>query len=640
MFFLNLTAGEFLVLFGALGSLIAALYLLDRTRRKKVVSTLRFWTPGLGIEERHSRTRVREPWSLLLQLVGLLLLLLSLAELNLGTREHSGRDHVLLLDTSSWTGEIVHGGPLLDREKEIAQRYLSLLPSRDRVMLVRVDGLAIPVVAFTSDRRVLTNALLRSSSGFSALNIGQALSFARRAQASSGGLPGEIVYIGPRLIVDNETLAPQLPNLRVIALNPDREHCGIRHVGVKRNEEDADAWQATVTVKNYGSHSKRIRLETQFSGTRFAPRILTLEPDAETGVEYKFTTHTAGQLITEISGSDKLESDRRAVLELPQSGKLRLAVFTNRPDVIAPLLESDHRLGVKVYSPAAYTPNPAADVMLLDQFTPEDKPHIASLWIGPFMQRAPLPLKAVVNDRSVEAWHSETWLGAGLHARGSQIPTADVFQTFDGDLPVSSVAEGPIVVARPSTPRNPKLAAIGFDPLDGQLRFEITTPLLFANLLRWLSPEAARTSEILAAPVGAASLTLDASEHGPIQVADRSGAQLPFTVRDHALQLFTRRPSVVGITSGDHERILSLTLPDVAEFEWKPPRGAALGLPASAVSTPQPFDLWKLLAILGAVVLLAEWILFGCPRVPKPRKPPQKPHLFTAHERERELISK
>ena len=38
----------------------------------------------------------------------------------------------------------------------------------------------------------------------------------------------------------------------------------------------------------------------------------------------------------------------------------------------------------------------------------------------------------------------------------------------------------------------PKTAVIGFDPLEGDLKFELTTPLLFADLLRWLSPEAFR----------------------------------------------------------------------------------------------------------------------------------------------------
>ncbi len=140
MFFLNLTAGEFFTLLGALGGLITALYLLDRTKRKKVVSTLRFWTPALTAEEQQSRKRMREPWSLVLQLASLLLLLLAIAQLQWGTRARRGRDHVLLLDTSSWTAERMGAGTLLDHEKAVAERYLATLPARDRALLVRVDA--------------------------------------------------------------------------------------------------------------------------------------------------------------------------------------------------------------------------------------------------------------------------------------------------------------------------------------------------------------------------------------------------------------------------------------------------------------------------------------------------------------------
>ncbi len=54
-------------------------------------------------------------------------------------------------------------------------------------------------------------------------------------------------------------------------------------------------------------------------------------------------------------------------------------------------------------------------------------------------------------------------------------------------------------------------------------------------------------------------------------MSDERGFAVPFTVRDQTLQLFASRPSIVRIVSDDRERILSLTLPDVAEFRWKPP---------------------------------------------------------------------
>jgi hypothetical protein len=642
MFFLNLTAGELVTLLGVLGGFVTALYLLDRAKRKKIVSTLRFWTGAVSVEERQSRKRMREPWSLALQLLSLLLLLLSIAELQWGRRDRSGRDHVLLLDTSSWTAERSPEGTLLSKEERIAHHYIAGLPARDRVMLVRADGLATPITSFTSDRGQLENALLRSTPGFSALNIEQALSFARHAQSWSGGRGGDVVYIGPQLIAEEESLAPQLANLRVIAIEPTREHCGIRRIGVKRNEEDANSWQAVVTLKNYGSQRRAVHLSTQFAGTVFAPRVGRLEPGQETSVEYNFTTTAAGQLITEIKPDDILESDHRAVLELPRTGKLKVAVFTSRPDVLKPLLESNHRLEVKFFNPSDYIAKPTADVMLLDQIAPEEPPKIASLWIGPFKEHSPLPVKAVVNDAIVEARHSESALGAGLHARGAQIPTAQVFETFDEDIAVSGVTEGPIVVARPANHRHPKISVIGYDPLDGQLKFEATTPLLFANLLRWLSPEPIRLLDITAAPVGAATVNLDPGEHDSgerMRITDDKGAAVPFTVRDQTLQLFVARPSIVHITSGDRERLLSLTLPEVAEFEWKAPKSAISGLPSPVRLTPGAVDLWKWLAVLGGLGLLAEWILFGGALM-KGRKPAFAYRPFKTPERERELVSK
>ena len=82
---------------------------------------MRFWTPAHSAEQQQSRRRVNDPWSLLLQLLGLLLLLLAAAELEWGARARLGRDHVLLLDTSAWSSDAAAGrasASVLDREKD------------------------------------------------------------------------------------------------------------------------------------------------------------------------------------------------------------------------------------------------------------------------------------------------------------------------------------------------------------------------------------------------------------------------------------------------------------------------------------------------------------------------------------------
>src|SRR5664280_2478356 len=99
---MNLSFLQFLAVFGVISALSVALYLLDRSRRKLVVSTLRFWIAAEQPAVAARRRRVQQPWSLLLQLASMALLLLAIGQLRLGTPAQAGRDHVIVLDTSAW----------------------------------------------------------------------------------------------------------------------------------------------------------------------------------------------------------------------------------------------------------------------------------------------------------------------------------------------------------------------------------------------------------------------------------------------------------------------------------------------------------------------------------------------------------
>ena len=75
MHLLNLTLGQFLALFGSMSAVMLALYLLDRSRRRQVVSTLRFWVSAEQPTVVARRRRIQQPFSLLLQLASMALLL-------------------------------------------------------------------------------------------------------------------------------------------------------------------------------------------------------------------------------------------------------------------------------------------------------------------------------------------------------------------------------------------------------------------------------------------------------------------------------------------------------------------------------------------------------------------------------------
>src|ERR1051325_10489440 len=135
MYLLNLSLLQFVAVFGSISAVSVALYLLDRSRRKQVVSTLRFWVAAEEPAVAARRKHIQQPWSLILQLVSMALLLLAIAQLRLGTPAQAGRDHVIILDASAWMAARSGNRTLMDLARERGRRYLNALPARARLML-------------------------------------------------------------------------------------------------------------------------------------------------------------------------------------------------------------------------------------------------------------------------------------------------------------------------------------------------------------------------------------------------------------------------------------------------------------------------------------------------------------------------
>jgi hypothetical protein len=147
------------------------------------------------------------------------------------------------------------------------------------------------------------------------------------------------------------------------------------------------------------------------------------------------------------------------------------------------------------------------------------------------------------------------------------------------------------------------------------MRYELATPLLFANLLRWNSPELFQRLEISGGSVGAVKVAMDSARGGKapanVRVTGEDGRALPFTVQDNAIDFFAGAPGQVRVAAGDREYMYSLTLPELSDAKWKPPATAMRGIPSLAPVVAAARDVWPILAVLGALCLLTEWILYG-----------------------------
>lgn len=614
MSLLNLSFAELAALFGALAGVVVALYLLDRSRRRQVVATLRFWASARNPTELKHRRRIQQPWSLVLQLASLLLLLLAIAELRFGAFDRSRRDHVLILDTSAWMGARVRQGRLIDESRRAARAWVRSLPSSDRVMVVRADALATPASGFESDRNTIYEAIRQSQPGATALNLDQAFAFARQAQKLHARRPGEIVFAGAGRIPESEAaLARPAPsNLRILPVAAALENCGLRKIGLRRSLSDPDTWEIFVSAKNYGSTLRVVPLTVQFGGAPVGSKMLTLKPGGEESATFTWRTRAAGWLEARLDSRDAFPQDDRAVLELPARPVLRVLVYSGEPADFGPVLSANPEVAPVFESPARYDASARADIMVLDRFIPPAPPKVESIWIAPPAGKSPVAVKTTRRGAHLARWHGENPLGAGLRTKDVVLDNAEVFQAAPGDIPVADVDAGPVILARPGRPDQPRLVVLGFHPFRTALKYDLATPLLFANILRWMSPEIFRRWEVYAGSPGAVTVDLDENTGpGSIRVVTEKGTPLPYTVENGSLRFFAGAPGTVRVLTGDREMVYSLTLPDVAEAVWKPPANVRRGVPHGFAQAAQPAELWPWLALLGALGLLTDWLLFG-----------------------------
>lgn len=604
MFFLNLSLPEFLALFTAVSGLVVTLYLLSRARRRQVVSTLRFWSQAKQPVVSARRRRIQQPWSLVLQLLSLALLLLAIAQLRLGDREKASRDHVLLLDASTWMGAKSGSGTLLDQARVRARAWLRSLPSSDRVMVVRADGLPSPVTGMEKDRATVERAIEETRPGASALNLDQAFLFADQIRSLHGST-GEIVYVGAGRLGAAGVPTRQPAGLRVIEVKSPSENYGLSRVGVRRSDTDPEAWEIFVSVRNYTAAAKRLPLTISFGGAPAGSTLVDV-PAAGMGQHtFQLRTRAAGWVEARLLVRDALDEDNRTILELPELKTLRVAVFTDDAEAIRPAMVAHPQIQASYYSPSQYRPETEAQVVVFDRFSPSVMPKVPAVWLEP-PDNSPFRTRSRISEQSPVTWRAEAEIGSGIRTRNLRLNAGQVFSATPDDVVIASVSAGPVALARPSR----RMVALGFNPGRSEMRYDLATPLLMANIMRWLQPDVFRTAEVHGGSVGAVTMPLDAGVDRTKLRVLADGQELPFTVQGNSLRFFAGSPGVVRVLSPAGEQVHSLSLPEVAERNWEPPSSARRGMPG-LVEQAASRDLWQILAVLGTLGLLLEWVLYG-----------------------------
>jgi hypothetical protein len=207
------------------------------------------------------------------------------------------------------------------------------------------------------------------------------------------------------------------------------------------------------------------------------------------------------------------------------------------------------------------------------------------------------------------------WKSAHPLLRYTGFDNVQVVQSLTARTPTWAVAlvetpQAPIILA--GELGRQRIVWVGFDILESNWPLRVSFPIFIANAVDWLNPANARNSQLsvkagdpfrllLSEPTPSAQVTLPDGTTKALKL-DPSASELVFGD--------TYKSGVYRLRLGTNDTIFCANLLDAAESNIKPRDELQLGkyTKISATTTKRTnLEVWRTIATLGLLVLLAEW---------------------------------
>lgn len=586
------------------------LYLHHRRPKHRKVSTLRFWASVQPISQPRRR-KLREPWAYLMQALFLLLLVLALANPRWGPR-FEGRSVALVLDTSIWSQAHPAGEPAwIDRERAEALRLLDSLPGEDRVLLLRAEPDAPPILPFSTDRASLQRAILAVQPSSVAPDVPRALEMGRAALG--GARRGLLAYVGPGLVdaeqaraldgfraevesSDGNGARPQLL-LRLVGDWASIQNRGITRMSLRRDAAQPDRWRVLTQLKNYGNRQADVVLAFSVNGQPIGQRKLSLAPGSLANAQDEFTWDQGGKLQAEITPSDALTADDRATVNIPTFRTARVTVFANSTSAFATdllnVLSSNPYVEAQVLPPEL-SASVSSDIAVHQDANVSSQPDSNSIWFLSGSQGAnSRPLRVI-------GWNLQHPATRWVRTRDISVRNPATLKVEAGDT-VLAYTEGeppaPLIVARERNGH--RMLIVGFNPHDSNLPFESAFPLLMAGSVEWMTHSVDEVADSLS--------TGEIDLPGPVtKIIAPSGQEVPFARQGANAHWLASEAGTYRIVAPGGETSMTVNPPALPSERLQLTDGEAADVEGEPLP-PAAWDLWRWLVLLAIVALWAEW---------------------------------
>ena len=594
-------------LFGLTLPVIAAVYLLRVRRPDVTLSSTLLWRRA--VRDRQASVpwqRLRASWLLLLQLLAAALIVLALVRPAVATSSDLAGQTIVIVDISAPMGATDVSPNRFEVAKAQARDLVDQLGAGARMTVIAMGPRPRVVAANSTDQGTLRTALSTLQLSNGAADLGNALALASAAAGAASDVRLVVISDG---VVSPLHSPLQLPfAVEYRRVGQSGENLAITALSIT---SDPGSRAAVVHVQNLGRQAQHTSVELRVDDRLVDARAVSLDSGQGRDVEFPLPQN-ADRVVARLTPTDLLPLDDVAYAVARQPRTFKVALVTHRDVFLERALRLRSDFAVSVVDPAAYRPDAATDLTVLDGYLPASLPNgplliaappkDARLGTGDFVNpgalRAALPGDPLLSDVDLSDVHV-----ARTRTLGSS--------TF-GRAVIDSAA-GPVLMARDGTPRQ---ALFAFDLHESDLPLRPAFPLLIDRIAAFLVPEAVPPRSHAAgdvvpitAPPGAAAVRVFHPD-GRVESLGASGGSIGGDDTD-AVGMYGVEIDRGGRTDRSAFAVDSL---DPLTSSIAPHSG--LDLAGSAGAPPAPrgnsrlAELWPWLALVALAVLTAEWLVY------------------------------
>lgn len=612
--------------FAVLAVPIILLYMLRLRRTEVPISSNFLWQQLVRDREANAPwQRLRLNWLLLLQLLILLALILALARpFTEETTIITGRTVVLLDASASMNAtDMDDGQSRFDAAKDLALDTVGNLRDGDTMTVIRVAEIPEVLVAASTDKGVLRDAIRDAESSSATADWNAALTL-----AAAGRIGVDDLRV---VALTDGGLPPNLPTIpgefSYVRIGESQENAAITQLST--DVLPGETPQLYYRIDNFGEQDTRVVFSISLDGDLFTAQRFdipaggfwddTIEdlPDDFTELQASITPSSA------VNTPDYLPTDNVAYTIYNPSGSGDVLLMTAGNVFIERLFDVLTTVELTTRDTAEGLPSTNFGLTILDGWLPGRLPEGDLLIVNPpsstsFFTVTGDNLDVIIDPDTGGVDRNDTRTRF-FDFTDVSIRTIKTLEGYDGwATPLVSTQDGhPLVLAGEVEGR--QVAIITFDLHQSNLPLQITWPILVSSLMEWYQPQ--RVITITNSIQPGTPVTIRPAEGNEIRVIKPNGDRSEFELEETAQVIFgeTNQPGLYRIEVLDDGDVVqrdafAVNLFSERESNIKPAEDLVLSTEQGQRIFSDSFgeeigrrEWWRWLAGIGLAILAFEW---------------------------------